>query len=89
MPRRKSKAISIGDLAAEICHMVNPSAKVVSVEQRVRPASSEVMKLICAAAKAERLLGWRAEVSLEEGLRRTVEFIRDNLESYQADMYTI
>lgn len=83
------KAISIGDLAAEICRMVNPSAKVVSVEQRVRPASSEVMKLICAAAKAERLLGWRAEVSLEEGLRRTVEFIRDNLESYQADMYTI
>jgi nucleoside-diphosphate-sugar epimerase len=40
---------------------------------------SEIPKLLCNPAKAERLLGWRPEVTLEEGLRRTEEWIRNNL----------
>ena len=37
----------------------------------------EVFKIYATRDRAERLLGWRPEVSLEEGLRRTVEYFRE------------
>jgi NAD dependent epimerase/dehydratase len=83
------KAIRVGELAQMLVRMINPQARIVSAEQRVRPAKSEVMKLICGNAKAERLLGWRPTVSLEDGLQRTVAFIRQHLDLYRADQYMV
>ncbi|CAM4392913.1 dTDP-glucose 4,6-dehydratase [Saccharibacillus endophyticus] len=37
---------------------------------------SEIQKLLCNSAKAKRLLDWEAEVSLEEGIRRTRQWIK-------------
>lgn len=39
---------------------------------------SEIQKLLCNFSKAERLLGWRPEVSLEEGIRRTEQWIQSS-----------
>jgi nucleoside-diphosphate-sugar epimerase len=39
---------------------------------------SEIAKLLCNYNKAETLLGWRPKTGLEEGIRRTREWIRDN-----------
>lgn len=36
----------------------------------------------CSYAKIEQALGWRPRVNLTEGLRRTIEFYRDNREHY-------
>jgi len=36
----------------------------------------EVMRIVADADRAARLTGWRARVSLEEGLRRTIEVMR-------------
>jgi dTDP-glucose 4,6-dehydratase len=38
----------------------------------------QVRRHLGSTAKAERLLGWRARTPLEEGLRRTIEWYRDN-----------
>jgi UDP-glucose 4-epimerase len=40
------------------------------------PKIGEVQKSCLDASKAKRLLGWEAQVELEEGLRRTVDFFR-------------
>jgi nucleoside-diphosphate-sugar epimerase len=37
----------------------------------------EVLATYLDSSKAKRDLGWEAEVPLEEGLRRTVEWFRD------------
>ena len=39
---------------------------------------SEIMKLLCNSEKAVRLLGWRPQHSLEEGIAKTTEWIRMN-----------
>ena len=63
--------ISINDLALLIAQ---DPGRIRHVEH-IHP-QSEIQKLLCNSDKAARLLGWRPEVSLEEGIRRTEEWIR-------------
>jgi len=85
----RGSAVTIGELAEMLVGMVNPDARVESVEERVRPGKSEVMQLVCGNAKAKETLGWEPTVSLEEGLRRTVEFIHEHLDLYRPEEYTV
>jgi nucleoside-diphosphate-sugar epimerase len=39
---------------------------------------AEIMRLLCNASKAERLLGWRPQVSLDQGLHRTRAWLEAN-----------
>jgi dTDP-glucose 4,6-dehydratase len=43
---------------------------------RLRPY--DVSRLICDSSKVRELTGWKPEVSLEEGLRRTVQWYKEN-----------
>lgn len=63
--------IAINDLAELI---VGDKSRIAHVEH-IHP-QSEIPKLLCNSAKAERLLGWKPEVTLEEGIRRTEDWIR-------------
>jgi NAD dependent epimerase/dehydratase len=81
--------ISIGELAQRILLQVNPGARIISGGERVRPEKSEVMRLVCDSRRAWEELRWRPEVSLDEGLSRTIGWVREHLESYKAGRYTI
>ncbi len=45
-------------------------------------ASHEIVKQYLASDKAQRLLGWRAQYSLEEGLRQTLTWYREFFQKY-------
>jgi len=83
------EGIAMGDLAEMLIRLVGRNVEIASSEDRLRPPNSEVMKLICNNTKAQQILGWQPTVSLEEGLERTVAFIRDNLKLYRTDGYAI
>ena len=83
------KTIAIGDLARMLVERIDPDAEIVSTDDRKRPEQSEVMKLIADASQAAELAGWRPTVPLDEGLQRTVEFIREHLDLYRPDAYTV
>jgi NAD dependent epimerase/dehydratase len=83
------QSISIGALAERIVSLTNPSARVESREDRVRPDRSEVMKLICDNSKAKSLMGWEPSVTLDEGIARTIEFVRGNPDMYRPDEYAV
>jgi dTDP-glucose 4,6-dehydratase len=83
------KGVTIGELAGLIIAQVNPKARIVSEKKRVRPENSEVMKLICDNRLAKKLAGWEPEVSLEEGISMTVEWMKDHAGSYKTGMYTV
>ena len=80
---------SIGDVVAKVGEIVGRELAVVGDEQRVRPVKSEVSRLCADNTKAEKLAGWHAEVSLEEGLRRTTEWIEAHLDEYRPSEYAV
>ena len=83
------REISVGDLARLIIGLVGSKSDVVEDVQRVRPANSEVERLLCDHAKATRLLGWTPQVGLEEGLKRTIEWCERHAERFKPDLYNV
>ena len=81
--------IRIGDLVEKIFGMIGKSPKVLTDTQRIRPDKSEVLKLWASNHKAKELIGWEPLISLDEGLRRTIEWISAHLDLYQPDRYMV
>ena len=83
------KEISIGNLADELIRQINPEAKIVCDEQRLRPEKSEVNRLLGCNEKLCRLTEWKPRYSFEDGLSETILFLRENLMRYRTDIYNI
>jgi nucleoside-diphosphate-sugar epimerase len=58
-------------------------------ERRVRPGGSEVDRLLADSGRALSVLGWKPAVSLEQGLERTIDWVRGNLEKFRAGEYVL
>jgi dTDP-glucose 4,6-dehydratase len=56
---------------------------------RLRPHSSEVLRLVASNNKARKLLHWSPKYTLERGLRLTAEYIRSSLENYKTNIYNV
>jgi len=83
------KEISIKELAEELINQINPKAKIVCDEQRLRPEKSEVNRLLGSNEKIKRLTNWEPEYSFEKGLSETIEWIKNNLDKFKTDIYNI
>ena len=70
--------ISIGELASEIISQINPDARIICEEERLRPEKSEVNRLLGSNEKIKRLTGWRPQYSLKEGLQNTIDWVKEN-----------
>ena len=81
--------ISIGDLVAKIARIMGREVRIVSDEQRVRPTKSEVERLLSDPGKMRSLTGWLAKVSLDDGLARTVEWMKERRSLYKSDIYNV
>lgn len=81
--------ISIGELAEELIRQINPNAKIVCDEIRIRPDKSEVERLLGANAKIKQLTNWTPEYDLEKGIAETIEWFKHNMHHYKANIYNI
>ncbi len=81
--------ISIGDLAKEIISQINPKAKVVCDEQRLRPEKSEVNRLLGSNQKIKELTDWKQQYTFAQGIAETIAWMRENLNAYKTDIYNI
>ncbi|MET8723513.1 MULTISPECIES: GDP-mannose 4,6-dehydratase [Streptomyces] len=83
--------ISVGDLVALIGKVMDTPLDVRADPARIRPAASEVMRLVADAGRLTGATGWRPAHTLEQGLAHTVEFFRDpaNLARYKTGIYNI
>ena len=83
--------ISIGDLAKLLISIINPAAKIVSEDLRKRPEKSEVERLICNNSLIHKLTGWKSEISLKDGLIKTIDWFKkaENCSKYKWDIYNV
>lgn len=81
--------ISIGQLANELIKQINPKARIICDEERLRPEKSEVNRLLGSNKKIKELTDWEPRFSLSEGLAETIEFLKQNLKNYKTDIYNI
>ncbi len=81
------REISINDTIEAIVRIVGKDVRLVPDQQRIRPEKSEVSRLCADIGKAERVLGYQPQVTLEEGLRRTVAWMHDHLAAYRPGAY--
>jgi dTDP-glucose 4,6-dehydratase len=81
--------VKIGDVVRLVGSIVGRDLSVRTDDQRLRPKASEVSRLLADTSKAKRLAGWEAKVSLEDGLRRTVDWIREHPALYQPGAYAV
>lgn len=81
--------ISIGELAEELIRQINPNARIICDEDRLRPEKSEVNRLLGANGKILRLTDWQPQYTFEQGLGETIEFLKNNLDKYKVDIYNI
>ncbi|MDM4767505.1 NAD-dependent 4,6-dehydratase LegB [Pelomonas sp. SE-A7] len=87
--------VSIGDTAALIAELMDREVEILSDEQRLRPAGSEVERLWADNSRALQLAGWAPEYPGIEGLRRglaeTIDWFTraENLSRYKAGQYNI
>jgi len=79
--------VSIGDLANKIISLIGKNAEIVTDPVRVRPQDSEVERLWCDNTKAKRLLGWEPKTSLDEGIKKTIDWISNNTNLYKPELY--
>jgi len=81
---------SVGDVVRLVGEVLGRKLEVVTEDQRVRPPGSEVMRLLSDPTKAGEVLGWSPEVSLEEGLRATADWLgRGGADWFRLPAYSV
>lgn len=81
--------ISIADLIAEIFSILGREPEVIASDERLRPAASEVERLVGDAGRARELLGWEPSVGLDAGLRQTIAWLKSSVVGFKPTLYNV
>lgn len=85
------QGISIGELAQKIADVIGKKVTITEDPARLRPAASEVERLIGSRGKMQMLTGWEPQYSFERGLKETIEWYSkpENLKQFKSSIYTL
>lgn len=83
--------ISISDLFNLIKELMSADVKLLTDKQRKRPSKSEVFRLLCDNSKITKLVNFKSEVNIKEGLKKTIDWITkpENLRAYKSEIYNV
>jgi NAD dependent epimerase/dehydratase len=81
--------VTVGGLVERALRLVGRRLPVTEARERRRPEDSEVFTLIGSAAAAEELAGWKALTPLDEGLARTLDWVRGHADLYRTGVYSV
>lgn len=83
--------IPIEDTFNLIKDLMNSDVEFVTEAERVRPEKSEVCRLWCDNSKIEKMTGFKPQIDIREGLRRTIEWfsVKENINKYKSHIYNL
>lgn len=80
---------SVGEVVEIVGRLLGKRLAVETDEQRVRPAGSEVDRLLADATRLRRECGWAPAVGLEEGLARVIDWVAAHRGEHEASRYAV
>ena len=80
--------LTIGELVERIGTILGKPIEVETDSTRIRPAASEVGRLLAGTALAQQLFHWKPAYTLDEALAETIDWVRQNLHLFRVDQYT-
>jgi dTDP-glucose 4,6-dehydratase len=84
------QSVRIGDVAQKIIDLIGrPVTIAANDSQRLRPSASEVLRLESDNRLAATLIGWTPQIALDDGLGRTIAWMRDHLNQFDPNTYAI
>jgi len=81
--------VSIAEVVEIIQKILKKKVRIEIDQERLRPAKSEVERLVCDCSKLHRLTGWEPQLTLEQGLVKTCAWMKDNLKYYKPELYNV
>ena len=85
------REVSMAYTLQTIANLMGVDVKWVTDPQRLRPSGSEVFRLLGDNSLITSLTGWHPQYTLEEGLKKTIEWFTDskNLNNYKSGIYNV
>ena len=83
------REVSIGQLIELLKELTGEDKPVSQQDERTRPEASEVERLLADVSLARDKLGYEPRVTLEQGLERTIDWIRGRREQYRVGEYAV
>jgi NAD dependent epimerase/dehydratase len=83
------KDFSIEEMVDTIGDILGKRLIIKSEKKRLRPAKSEVQRLIGDKRLAERKIGYTPQISLKSGLEKTILFFEKNIDRYRQEDYQL
>jgi NAD dependent epimerase/dehydratase len=80
---------TIGEILEQVQRVAATGKPVRQEEERVRPAKSEVGRLVCDYSRAAAAFGYAPSVSLAQGLEQVRDFLRANPPSHDPTLYRV
>jgi NAD dependent epimerase/dehydratase len=81
--------VSIAEVVQRVLGLLGREVPVEFDDARTRPPASEVERLVADVTKAGQRLAWHPEVDLDEGLRRTIDWLSGSLDAYKPTIYNV
>jgi NAD dependent epimerase/dehydratase len=83
--------ISISDTLKLIKELMSSDVAFINDQQRIRPKKSEVYRLWCDNKKINKLVGYKPQTNIQDGLKKTIDWITqsENLKIYKSEIYNV
>lgn len=81
------KEVSINEVCQMVSRLLNKPLEIIVDDKRLRPEKSEVLQLLSDNTYAKKRIDWQPKFSFEEGLQKTIHWIRNNLQNYNIGRY--
>ena len=83
--------ISISDTLNMIKELMSSDITFNNDQQRNRPEKSEVYRLWCDNNKIKKLVGYKPQINIQDGLKKTIDWITkpENLKFYKSEIYNV
>ena len=83
------KEISVSDLIIKITSLLSVKVSIDEDTKRVRPGNSEVERLLCNNHKLITNTNWKPDFDLENGIRETIDWLKNHMDLYKPDIYNV